>query len=248
MEKTAITLNQLIISILFNGGNSIIFIFLLKALYYNPRILLFLTYLSYCANSIHLFFCFICDIFLYLKSKNSEDNDMNYRLIEADDYRYDNKPWFEKINNLNRNKYGMICNTFSIFVTISFWTLYFMGESYIKVSSGFYPMLRTYYLHLIITIIIIIDIYNFKRKCAYSSSDINIIIILFLIYTIVIAINKFYFNINPYAFMHSSWIILSIFIIVFLCLLNFCYGLNLWLINIINNKNNVDNDNNVYVY
>ena len=237
MEKNLITKKQLISSIIFNGGNSILFLFFLKALYYDHRILLFLTYLSYCANSFYLFFCFLCDIFLYLKEKNSEINDLNYKLIESEENKNDNKTWFEKLNNWNRKKYGIICNTFSFFVTISFWSLYFMGESFIKVSSGFYPMLRTYYLHLIITIIIIIDIYNSKRNVTYSSCDINMIFNLFLIYCIIIAINKYFFNTNIYAFMHFGWIILMIFIIIFFFILYFCYRLNLWLINYVNNEN-----------
>jgi hypothetical protein len=246
MENKSITKAQLISSIIFNGGNSIIFLFFLKALFYNQRILFYLTYLSYCANSIYLLFCLICDIFIYLKEKNSEENVMNYyKLLEADDDKDNNKTWIEKLNNWNRNNYGIICNTFSFFVTICFWTLYFMGESYIKISSGFYSMLRTFYLHLIITIIIIIDIYNRKRNCIYSCRDINIIFTLFLIYTIFIAIIKFYFNINPYAFMHSSWGLLMIFIFIFFLILYFCYRLNLWLINYINDKYN--NRNNLMV-
>ena len=144
MKRISITKFQLIISLILNGGNTFIFIYLMKTLYYEPRILKYLTYLSYCANSIFLFFCVLCDIFLYLNSDNNSYESRNdYRLIEAGDKEKEIF-WFDKLNDWNRNSYSLVCNPFAFFVTISFWILYFLGESYIKVSLGFYPMMRTY--------------------------------------------------------------------------------------------------------
>ena len=138
MEKIFISTKQLIISIIFFGGNSFIFIFYLKELFTNIQLLQYLTCLSYYANSIFLFLCLICDILLYLNN-NSEKGDTDYHLInEQNTGGETNITWVEKLNNWNRNKYGIICNTFSFFVSISFWILYFLGESYIKTSNKFY--------------------------------------------------------------------------------------------------------------
>ena len=240
MSETSITKKQLISSIIFNGGNSFIFICLLKEIYLNPGILKFLTYLSYFANSFFLLFCVICDIFIYLTDDdNSNQISNNYVMIESENKEKE-KPWFIKLNDWNRNKYGLVCNPFSYFVTISFWILFFLGNSYIKVSSGFYPMTRTFYFHLIITIIIIIDIFVSKRKYISKTYDQkNIVSNLFLIYCIFICIMKYYFKIQPYAFLNSSLLFLICYMLLSFILLYFCFQLNVWLINYVNKNNDV---------
>ena len=237
MTKTSITKKQLIISVIFNGGNSFIFLILLKALYKEPGILKYLTYLSYCANSIFLFFCLLCDIFIYLNNDNNNgSNEINndYALLEADNKEKD-EIWFEKLNDWNRNKYSLVCNPFSFFVTFSFWILYYLGESYIKVSPGLFPMMRTVYLHLIISILIIIDIFNSKRKILNDNSkDSCLVTNLFLIYCVLICIMKYYFNIIPYAFLKSSFLFLICYMFLSFGLLYFCCYLNICLVNFVN--------------
>ena len=236
MAKVKVTGFQLISSIIFNGGNTYIFITLLKAVYSNPGILKFLTYLSYCANSIFLFFCLLCDIFLYLnRNIDSSEPETDYRLMEADDDNGKESFWFERLNDWNRNTYSLICNPFSFFVTVSFWILYFLGESYIKVSPEFYPMLRTYYLHLTITILIIIDILVSRRKKITVFKYYDLVSDLFLLYCIAIIIMKYKFNILPYAFLNSSLVFLLCYMIISFILLRFCYYINIWLINLSNN-------------
>ena len=235
MKRISITKFQLIISLILNGGNTFIFIYLMKTLYYEPRILKYLTYLSYCANSIFLFFCVLCDIFLYLNSdNNSYESGSDYRLIEAGD-REKEIFWFDKLNDWNRNSYSLVCNPFSFFVTISFWILYFLGESYIKVSLGFYPMMRTYYLHLIITIILLIDIFMSKRK-PVASGKYSWVSNLFLVYVIIIIIMKYKYNIIPYAFLNSGVLFLVCYALLSFILLNICYELNVSLVNCLNNN------------
>ena len=236
MAKVKVTGFQLISSIIFNGGNTYIFITLLKAVYSNLGILKFLTYLSYCANSIFLFFCLLCDIFLYLnRNIDSSEPETDYRLMEADDDNGKESFWFERLNDWNRNTYSLICNPFSFFVTANFWILYFLGESYIKVSSGFYPMLRTYYLHLTITILIIIDILVSRRKKITVFKYYDLVCDLLLLYCIAIIIMKYKFNILPYAFLNSSLVFLLCYMIISFILLRFCYYINIWLINLSNN-------------
>lgn len=237
MAKVSITKFQLISSIIFNGGNTYIFITLLKAVYSNPGILKFLTYLSYCANSIFLFFCILCDIFLYLnRYNNSVESETDYKLMAADDDNDNESFWFERLNDWNRNTYSLICNPFSFFVTANFWILYFLGESYIKVSSGFYPMLRTYYLHLTITILIIIDIFVSKRKKITSFKYYDLVCDLLLLYCIAIIIMKYKFNIIPYAFLNSGIVFLLCYMLISFILLHFCYYINIWLVNLSDNN------------
>ena len=154
MEKIFISKNRLIISIIFFGTNTIIFVFYLKELFFNLHLIKYLTFLSYYANSIFLFLCLFCDILLYIKNPSSEAEQMeiNYNLILDQDTKANNYEitWVEKLNNWNRNKYGIICNSFSFFVSISFWILFFLGEEYIRVSNTFYAFLSTINLHLII--------------------------------------------------------------------------------------------------
>ena len=103
MSETSITKKQLISSIIFNGGNSFIFIYLLKEIYLNPGILKFLTYLSYFANSFFLLFCVICDILIYLTDDNNSNQiNNNYMMIESENKEKE-KPWFVKLNDWNRN-------------------------------------------------------------------------------------------------------------------------------------------------
>ena len=239
MAKTTITRKQLILSIIFNGGNTLIFCFLLKTIYLRPGILKFLTYLSYIANSIFLLFCLLCDIFVYLSQDNNSDEINNdYALIESEG-KEKNILWYDKLNDWNRNKYSLICNPFSFFVTFSFWILYFLGKTYIKVSSGFIPMTRSTYFHLIISMIILLDIFMSKRKRVENpSKNINIVLNLLLIYSIFICIMKYYFNIIPYAFLNSSLIFLVCYMIFSFVLLYFCSYLNVWLVNYVN-KNDI---------
>ena len=236
MEKIFISKNRLIISIIFFGTNTIIFVFYLKELFFNPHLIKYLTFLSYYANSIFLFLCLLCDILLYIKNPSSDDEQMekDYNLITDNDTKENNYEitWIEHLNNWNRNKYGIICNSFSFFVSISFWILFFLGEEYIRVSNTFYAFLSTVNLHLIISIFVIIDIFISKREHKFSNEYFCIILTLFLIYSVVTGINKYVFNVNPYAFMNGSFIFLIGYLLLSVFILYISYWLNVYLINL----------------
>lgn len=237
MEKIFISTKQLIISIIFFGGNSFIFIFYLKELFTNIQLLQYLTCLSYYANSIFLFLCLICDILLYLNN-NSEKGDTDYHLINEQNTNSEtNITWVEKLNNWNRNKYGIICNTFSFFVSISFWILYFLGESYIKTSNKFYAFLSTINLHLIISVLVIIDILVSKREHTFSWYYFKIISFIFFIYCVITGIEKYCFNINPYAFMNGGLLFLILYVLLSFVILYFSYLFNAYLIEYKNKDN-----------
>lgn len=234
MEKKNITTTQLIISVILFGGNTfLLFFFYLPELFSNFKFLKYLTHLSYYANSIYLLICLICDIFLYINNK--DENEMSYRLMEEEQdinsSNGNNIKWFEKLNEWNRNKYGVVCNTFSFFVSISFWILFLLGESYIRVSNTFYAMLSTINLHLIISLLIIIDILCTKREHEFSNEYFGIISLIFLIYCAFTGINKYYFNSNTYAFMNGSLLFLIFYAAISFGILYVSYLFNVFLIN-----------------
>ena len=231
MQKIFISKTQLIISIIFYGINTIFFIYYLQELFFNLHHLKYLTSLSYYANSIFLLLCLICDISIY-KNNNSEDVENNYKLIDDNQVNENSDIlWSEKLNNWNRNKYGVICNCFSFFVSISFWILYFLGEEYITVSHTFLGFLSTINLHLIISILVIIDIFISKREHAFSWNYFGYISLIFVIYCAITGINKYYFKSNTYAFMDSSFLFLISYVLVSFFLLYVSYIFNVYLIN-----------------
>ena len=236
MEKIFISKNRLIISIIFFGTNTIIIIFYLKELFFNPHLIKYLTFLSYYANSIFLFLCLFCDILLYIKNPSSgaEQMEINYNLITDQDPKTNNYEitWVEQLNNWNRNKYGIVSNSFSFFVSISFWILFFLGEEYIRVSNTFYAFLSTVNLHLIISIFVIIDIFISKREHKFSGEYFCIILTIFLVYCVITGINKYVFNANPYAFMNGSFIFLIGYVLMSVFILYISYWLNVYLINL----------------
>lgn len=221
---------KLISSIIFNGGNSIIFLFYIKELLFNFGLVKYLTMISYYANSIFLLICFICDVLLYISDEEEDEIDKSYVLMNDEENNNDNDKGMDRremikiINFWNRNNYAVICNTFSFFVTISFWILFFLGETYIKVSNTFGAMLSTIYLHLIISILVIIDIFVSKRLFHFFSCYFfKRILILFLIYCAITCFNKYIFNINPYEFMNGSFLFLIAYLLFSIVILFLSY-------------------------
>jgi len=231
MEKTIISKKQLIISLVFNGGNTLIFIYYFIKLVYNLHLLQYLTFLSYIANSIFLLLCLICDIILFIKN-NPEGGDTYYQLIDDQNINNNDIPWVEKLNNFNRNQYGVICNTYSFFVSISFWILYFLGEDYIEVSNTLLGALSTLNLHLFISIFVIIDILVSKREHAFSEDFFTYIALIFVAYCVMTGIDKYFFNINPYAFMEESVLFLIFYVLISFVVLYVSYLFNVYLINL----------------
>ena len=233
MEKTLISTTQLFISILLYGGNTIIFLYYLHSLILNIHLLQYLTCLSYYANSIFLLLCLICDISLYMNN-SSQVSETDYQLMEEEGENKsnnDNLSWAESLNNWNRNKFGVICNTFSFFVSISFWILYFLGEQYIIVSNTFFGLLSSLNLHLIITLLVIVDIFASKREHRFSDDYYSYISFIFLGYCFITGIDKYLFNINPYAFMNGSIWFLILYVFLSFVILYVSYVINVYLIN-----------------
>ena len=160
-----ITKNQLIISCIFNGGNLLFLIYYIYDIFERPTDLEHITRWSYYLNSIYTIICLYCDIFEYI-SQNDENNiesQMNYNLMIDDKNDYCKKT-LKKLNDWNRNKFGVICNSLCYFVSIGFWSLFFLGNTFMQVSKSIKNLFNCIYHHCIIQIIIIIDIFTFDRK------------------------------------------------------------------------------------
>ena len=226
----SVTKRQLTLSIIFNGTNSFIFLYYLYRLLFNFRTLKYLTMLSYYANSTFLFICLYCDVILYYENPGNVEND--YKLIkEPQNNENDSQNLYEKLNDWNRNKFGVICNTFSYYVTISYWLLVSMGKNYIEMDNDLIAFIETLYLHLILTILIIIDIFVSERKKLQFSWDYYWIIAgLFLLYCAFNYIEKYTYDKNTYPFMHNSFMLLILFIGIALILLLLCYLNHIYLL------------------
>ena len=170
-----VTKKQLILSCIFNGANTIMFIYYIYDIYLRPIDLEHITRWNYYLNSIFTTICLICDISLYYSRKNTENDDNYILMSENKDDKDDNK-FIEKLNDWNRNKYGVICNSLSYFVLIGFWSLYFFGNSIMLVTKNVRSWFNSYYHHLLIQIIVIIDIFASDRKKIKFSWNFAIVI------------------------------------------------------------------------
>ena len=136
----------------------------------------------------------------------------------------------EKLNDWNRNKFGVICNTFSYFITIIFWILFSMGSNYMKIGIGFWAAFDSIYLHLIITIIVIIDVFStHRKKLVFSWSYYGIIAGLFICYSIYSYVDK-RINLKTNTYMNRSVFFLAFLVLLSLIVLLFCYLNHIYLI------------------
>lgn len=208
---------QLIISSIFNGGNIIFLIYYLYDSIIHQIDLLHITRWSYFLNSIFTTISLICDIIIY-RSEN-EDTDMNYTLMIDENNKEKNKDFISKIKELddwNNNKFGNICNSLCYFVSVGFWFLFFFGNRIMKISQSIKSVFNCIYHHCIIQIIIIINIFNSKRKKHHFSwFYFGIIFSIYLFYCCVIGIEKYFFQKDAYYFMKNQSEIFLFFCFIF---------------------------------
>ena len=206
-----VTKNQLLISIIFNGTNTIMFIYYIYDIYLRPIDLEHITRWCYYLNSIFTTLCLVCDIFLYYTQIDKEnfESEKNYKLMNDNEEK---KELFEKINDWNRNKYGVICNSLSYFVLIGFWALYFFGNKIMLVNKNVRSWFNSYYHHLLIQIIILIDIFvSDRRRLLFSWKQFGIILGLYSIYCGTIFVEKYIIGRNAYYFMEGKSFIFLVF-------------------------------------
>ena len=238
------TKNQLIVSCLFNGGNFIFLIYYIYDIIARPTDLEHITRWSYYLNSIFTTICLYCDIMGYYTQEDREniENEMDYNIF-LDDKNIIPKNKLKLLNDWNRNKFGVICNTLCYFVSIGFWFLFIFGNNYMSVSKGIKSTFNCIYHHIIIQIITIIDIFNFKRKIHYFSwFYFGIIYSIFILYCIIISLEKNIIGRYAYHFMDgSSSMFLILCLIISSVLLFISYLIHIFLVALKNNNKKQEN-------
>ena len=244
-----VTKNQLIISCIFNGANLIMFMYYIYDIYMRPTDLEHITRWSYYMNSIFTTICLFCDILNYLseQDKGQLEHEMSYSLMTDEKREMENI--YEKLNDWNRNQFGVICNSLCYFVSIGFWSLYFLGNSLMQVSQSIKNVFNCIYHHIIIQIVIIVDVFVSTRKChKFSWQYFGIIYSIFILYCLIIYIEKYIFLRNAYYFMdESSKLFLLLCLVIASLLLYLSYLIHISLLNLkykkLNNENSLLDDN-----
>ena len=232
---------QLITSIIINGGNTFFFFFYTYDSYMHPIDLLHITRWSFFLNSIFTTICLICDIIIYHTEKEDSSIDMNYNLMIDKEINNKNEKnyimYIKRLDDFNKNKYGIVCNTFCYFVSLGFLFLFFFENDIMQVSKSIKNLFNCIYHHFIILIIIII------KKHFFSWFYLNIIFAIYLFYIIIIIFEKFFFGINAYFFMRDKTKIFLFICFIFSWLFLFlCYLLNMYIINKISDKKKINHD------
>ncbi len=224
-----ITKKQLIISCIFNGGNVLFLLYYIYDIFVRYTDLEHITRWSYYLNSIYTSICLYCDImqFISQEDKDNLDSQLNYKLLIEEK----NDKLLE-LNHWNRNKFGVICNTLCYFVSIGFWSLFFFGNNIMLVSKSIKNLFNCIYHHCIIQIIVIVDIFAFKREIhKFNWNYFGIIYSIFISYCIIIYLEKYIFGRNAYYFMNgSSKMFLILCLIIGSALLFICYLIHIYLI------------------
>jgi len=159
-----------------------------------------LTNWSFLMSSIYLFLILIFDTNLYIFSSEK----------------------VESINFFIRNSYSKIAFPYCFLITIAYWFFLIFGLFFnINMYSKTRPkriLFRVFintYLHLGITLIMLLDLFLTKRervKFTFSSFIINTII--FIVYAISTYYRKFIQKINVYIFMEKMSLLCSIFVAI----------------------------------
>ena len=236
-----ITKNQLIISCIFNGFNTIMFIYYIYDIIQHPTDLEHITRWAYYLNSIFTTICLSCDIILYISKKQEIRYD--YKLLNEKN----DECFVEALNDWNRNKYSIICNSLSYFVLIGFWTIYLIGDNLLLVHKSVKSWFNSLYHHLIITVIIIIDLFVSNRKPhTFNQNYLLTIIGIYTIYCVIITVEKYYFGRNAYIFMkEATKSFLAICAFLTMILIIFSYFIHIYLIKLkCGNENNKEDKEN----
>ena len=188
--------SQLITSIIINGGNTFFLIYYIYDSFIHPIDLLHITRWSFFLNSLFTTICLFCDIIIYNIEKEESIIDMNYNLMIDKDINKKEKNLISKIKTLddfNKNKYGVVCNTFCYFVSLGFLFLFFFENDIMQVSKSIKNLFNCIYHHFIIQIIIIINVFISERKKHFFSwVYLNIIFAVYILYIIIICFEKYF--------------------------------------------------------
>lgn len=161
-----------------------------------------LTNWSFVLSSFYLFSILLCDTLLYFFGLKN----------------------LETFNHFIRNTFSGIAFPYCFLISIGFWIILLIGfifpvETFLEKGRAITVdmIIINTYLHLGITIIMIVDLFfNQREKIKFSwlSGIVNTII--FIIYIISVYIEKYIFDFYPYYFLRNlniGWMILVMFVI-----------------------------------
>ena len=224
--RESITKKQFIISCIINGINTI-FYFYGYSFGFNYTKLVFLTIITLDFNCVYLFLSFISDFALFVFKSDI----------------------LEIVNDFLRNSFCHIINPIEYMVNISFWILIIGGG----IQGVFIDTLNTVYSiysHLIITVLIIIDLFIAEHERHFFSwMTLSAIFVYISFYGILLCIVSFKFDSPPYIFLEKiKWWGFPLYVMLFSIILVSCYFLHIILMKIkyeyiLNNKTNSANYN-----
>ena len=218
--RKSISTTQLLIIIIIGGINTYMFFGWFLEL--KNRRFLFMTWWSFYINSVLLMVNLFCDIYFYF-TKNKKYEDLNY---------------------LFRNSYASVSTTLSIFVTFIFWTLIFRSLNVFNKSYDEDKIYRSIYIHLIITILLILDLFCSERdEPKFKFSELNIDYIILGLYMILTLLLIYVYDKPIYPFLKNIHIFtLLCYGIIFIIVMFISYYLYLGLL-ILKYKYNIGLEN-----
>ena len=202
--RTSISNKEFCLSLLFNGINTITWISFTT--YYSIKDMelgtfIYLTMITWNFNSIYLFLCLICDISFFFKSKK-----------------------LEPLNNFLRNKFCNVINTMSFEVTVLYWTLLLTGG--MQDIVDFWDFLSNFYFHFLISILVILDIFNANHKRhRFTLITLCFCYVYLFCYIIIGSIATWVFDNPPYPFLVGiKFYMILIYGVAFCIVLLLCYS------------------------
>ena len=188
------------------------------------RIICHLTIWSYILTTIYIYSIFISDANLFLFKSNS----------------------FEKFNTFIRNYFSVIVYSYNYTITLEFWLILFFGlmlgknPFYEQEKIPFMILFESFYLHLAMCIILLIDLLCVKRKLEKNKTLSLIINFIFFWYCVVVLCSNYVFFIPAYPFMKDAGVMTMVIIfIISLALINFSHYLHLFLVRKINRDDEI---------
>ena len=150
-----------------------------------------------------------------------------------------NSTKLENFNSFIRNSYSIIAYSYCYSITIEFWLILFCGLAFGKnpfagkkvVTRAIF--LEALYLHLGITIVMVIDLILNERKIEKNKNNKILLVInlIYFCYSIVVLCANYVFFMPAYPFMENAGagLMILIFVISFV-LINSCFYIHLFLV------------------
>lgn len=211
MRKVSL-LQMILISIIFLINFSF---FLISCIYGGPLLFIFLTVLAHWGNTVYLCFVFSCDISLFFFKSDK----------------------LEHINFFMRNTYSIFSFTYEYTVTIGYWFLVLLGDTFMRFDADdVFSLVYLIFQHGGLTVLLLLDLILFEHeRIDWSSNHLLIIAGLYGLYFIIVAVSKYVFGINAYPFLYNATIgQLIVCVITFYIILVNSYQAHIWFVKVKN--------------